>query len=108
MPSATISQSWSGCQVTAEYTWSGFKGKDGSVGLQIRLYMNGNLEGGATGPPLTVNPSGGNAASTFGVDPSTDTNDFVVDGRLIHLKSGRTVRGSLRTSSVETQPCYAD
>jgi hypothetical protein len=94
--------------VTATYTWSGFKGPAGSVGLEIRLYMNGNYEGGATGPPLPVDPAGGNAATTFGVDPSQSNNDFYVDGRLVNLKNGRTVRGSLQTSSVQSQPCFAD
>jgi hypothetical protein len=94
--------------VTATYTWSGFKGPDGSVGVEIRLYMNGSLEGGSTGPPTPVNPSGGNAATTFGVDTSASNNDFVVDGRLVKLSNARTVRGSLQTSSPQSQPCYSD
>jgi hypothetical protein len=106
-PSANISQSWSGCQVTATYTWSGFKGPDGSVDAEIRIYMNGNLEGrGSSGTPLK--PSGGSITSTFGTDTSAVPNQFSVDGRLVKLSTGRTVRGSLRTSSVETRDCFAD
>jgi hypothetical protein len=91
--------------VTATYEWSGFKGPDGSVAAEIRLYMNGNHEGTGT---LEGNPSGGSITSTFGTDPSESNNDFVVDGRLVTLKNGRTVKGSLQTSSVQSQPCYAD
>jgi hypothetical protein len=93
--------------VTATYTWSGFKGHAGSVGAEIRLYMNGSLEGGG-GTALPVDPAGGTIASTFGVDPSQSNNDFHVDGRLVRLNNGRTVRGSLETSSVQSQPCFAD
>jgi hypothetical protein len=106
-PSATLVQSWSGCQVTATYVWSGFKGADGTVGAEIRIYMNGNLEGGG-GAQIVQNPSGGSIAATFGTDPSASNNDFVVDARLVRLNNGRTVRGSLRTSSPLSQPCYAD
>lgn len=93
--------------MTATYMWSGFKGPNGSVAAEIRLYMNGNLEGGG-GAQIVQNPSGGSIAATFGTDPSASNNDFVVDGRLVRLNSGRTVRGSLRTSSVQSQPCFAD
>jgi hypothetical protein len=106
-PSATLVQSWSGCQVTATYVWSGFKGADGSVAAEIRIYMNGNLEG-SSGTTIVSNPSGGSQATTFGTDPSPSNNDFVVDARLVRLNNGRTVRGSLRTSSVQSQPCFAD
>ena len=88
------------------YAWSGFKGPDGSVACEIRLYMNGNHEG--TGTAQGENPSGGSVGSTFGVDTSESYNDFVVDGRLVNLKNGQTVKGSLQTSSVQSQPCFAD
>jgi hypothetical protein len=93
--------------VTATYTWSGFKGADGSVAAEIRIYMNGNLEGRG-GAQVAQKPSGGSLAATFGTDPSDSNNDFVVDARLVRLNSGRTVKGSLRTSSPQSQPCYAD
>jgi hypothetical protein len=93
--------------VTATYTWSGFKGRDGSVDAEIRLYMNGSLEGsGSSGTAL--NPSGGSITSTFGTDTSAASNQFHVDGRLTRLNSGKTVRGSDRKSGVETHPCFAD
>jgi hypothetical protein len=91
--------------VTAIYEWIGFKGPDGSVAAEIRLYMNGNHEGTGT---AEGNPSGGSVASTFGVDTSESNNDFVVDGRLVTLKNGKTVNGSLQTSSVQSQPCFSD
>jgi hypothetical protein len=93
--------------VTATYAWSGFKGPAGSVAAEIRLYMNGSLEG-SSGTAIAGNPSAGSLATTFGTDTSQSNNDFMVDGRLVRLNSGRTVRGSLQTSSVQSQPCFAD
>jgi hypothetical protein len=106
--SASISQTWDGCQVTAKYVWSGFNGPNGSVAAEIRLYQNGALEGGTGATFIPANPSGGDMATTFGTDSSATPNQFAVDGRLVRLASGRTVRGSLRTSGIETQPCFAD
>jgi hypothetical protein len=92
--------------VEATYAWSGFKGPDGSVAAEIRIYMNGNLEGSSG--TVTGDPSGGSITTTFGTDTSESNNDFFVDGRLVALKNGRTVKGSLQTSSVQSQPCFAD
>jgi hypothetical protein len=108
MPTATITQTWDGCQVTAKYAWSDFKGPNGSVAAEIRLYQNGALEGGTGATFIPADPSGGDMATTFGTDSSAASNQFAVDGRLVRLSNGRTVRGSLQTSSVETQPCFAD
>jgi hypothetical protein len=105
-PSAAITQTWSGCQVTVEFTWSGFKGPAGSVDAVVRLYMNGNHEG--TGTANGVDPSGGTSSTTFGVDTSATPNNFHVDGRLVKPNIGRTVRRSLITSSVESHNCFAD
>ena len=91
--------------MTAEYAWSGFKGPAGSVAAEIRVYMNGNHEGTGT---LEGDPSGGSITSTFGADTSESNNDFHVDGRLVTLKGGRTVKGSLQTSGVQSQPCFSD
>jgi hypothetical protein len=93
--------------VTAKYTWSGFRGRDGSVAAEIRLYQNGNLEG-SSGTAIAADPSGGEVTSTFGTDSSAVSNDFFVDGRLVKRRSGRTVWRSERMSSIETHPCFAD
>lgn len=111
VPTSSVDESWSGCQVTVTYTWEGFRGSpkhQAYVGV-ADTYLGTTVGGG--GWPMgysseLVSPKQGSFQHTFDLVPlASGTHNFYVWGKLLDAK-GQEVEGSLKMSdSVTAQPC---